>query len=132
MTATDLVQKFVRLESEVAAVKGDFTLFALFLREDVPDRWDLIVAAPWVGGDKEESVNFLIDQIKQRLGEQELTNLSRIVLADPDDVSVANFNRAIRVEHGPPIEVVDSNFFGMPIKHAYIITSKRPQAPVER
>ncbi len=127
MTVAELTEKFTRLESQIAQEKGDFTLFALFMREDVPDRWDLIVSAPWLGDDKRAAVSYLVDQIKSKLGERDLTNLSRIVLIDPKDVAVENLNRAIHVEHGS-VEVRDSNFFGLPIKHAYIITSKRPPA----
>jgi hypothetical protein len=34
----------------------------------------------------------------------------------------------VQIEHGG-VEVRDSNFFGLPVKHAFIITSKRPPAP---
>lgn len=131
MMVADPTEKFARLESQIAHEKGDFTLFALFLREDVPDRWDLIVSAPWVGEDKESAVSYLVGQIKSKLGEQDLTSLSRIVLIDPEDVAVQNLNRAIQVEHGN-VEVRDSNFSGLAIKHAHIITSKRSPAPAPK
>ena len=38
MIDTDFPAKFAKLESAVAAERGDFALFALFLREDVHDR----------------------------------------------------------------------------------------------
>jgi hypothetical protein len=125
MTVAELTQNFARLESQLAKEKGAFALFALFLREDVPDRWDLIVSAPWVGEDKQSAVSYLVSQIKSKLGEQDLTRLSRIVVIDPDDVAVQNLNRDIEVEHGN-VEVRDSNFFGLAVKQAHIITSKRP------
>jgi hypothetical protein len=131
MTVAELTQKFTALESSIAEEKGAFALFALFMREDAPDRWDLIVAAPWVGEDKRSAVDYFVAQIKSRLGDQDLTNLSRIVVIDPDDVAVQNLNCAIQTEHGS-IEVRDSNFFGLPVKHAYIITSKRPAAPMAK
>ncbi len=129
MTATEIANNFARLESRIAQKKGDFTLFALFLREDVPDRWDLIVSAPWVGADRDAAVNYFVDEIKSFLGTQDLTALSRILIVDPNDAAVQALNRAIKVEHGSA-EVRDSSFFGLPIKHAYIITSKLPGAPV--
>jgi len=101
------------------------------MREDVPDRWDLIVSAPWVGEDKQGAVDYLVAQIKSRLGKEHLTCLSRIVPADPDHVAVQDLNRAIQVEHGN-VEVNDRNFFGLAIKRAHIITSKRPPAPAAR
>lgn len=123
MTGSEFTEKFRELESHIAEEKGGFVLFALFMREDAPDRWDLIVSAPWVGGDKPSAVNYFVSQIKSRLGEQDLTNLSRIVVVDPQDAAVQALNRAIAIEHGR-VEVTDSNFFGLHIKHAYIITSK--------
>ena len=128
MMVSDLKEKFSELESQIAADKGGFTLFAPFMREDAPDRWDLIVSAPWTGADKQRAVNYFVTEIKSRLGEPGLTSLSRIVVVDPQDAAVQAINRAIQIEHGT-VEVRDSNFFGLPIKHAYIITSKRPPAP---
>lgn len=131
MTVTNLIEKFARLEAEIAQERGDFTFFALFMREDVPDRWDLIISAPWVAEDKQGAVHYLVAQIKSRLGKEDLICLSRIVPVDPEDVAVQNLNRAIQVEHGN-VEVNDSNFFGLAIKRAHIITSKLPPAPATR
>ena len=128
MTGRELSDKFRDLERRIAETKGDFVLFALFLREDVPDRWDLIVSAPWVGSSKREAVDYFVNQIKLQLGEEDLTNLARIIVVDPGDAAVQALNQAVSIEHGG-VEVRDSSFFGLPIKHAYIITSKRPSAP---
>ncbi len=125
MTTTELPAKFGKLESDVSAARGDFALFALFLREDLPDRWDLMVSAPWASADQKGALDYLISRIKSDMEPADLTQLSRIVFIDPKDASVQNLNQAIRVEHGA-VEVRDSNFFGLPIKHAFIITSKRP------
>ncbi len=127
MIITELANRFTDLESQLAREKGDFALFALLLREDVPDRWDLVVSAPWVVEDRQAALQFFIKRIQSQLGAPILTDLSRIVFVDPQDPSVQNLNRAIHVEHGV-VEVKDSDFFGLPIKHAYIITSKRPKA----
>jgi hypothetical protein len=47
-----ILQRFAALEASIAEEKGSFALFALFMRKEVPDRWDLIVSAPWLGDDK--------------------------------------------------------------------------------
>jgi hypothetical protein len=128
MTVSELTEKFTELESCIAEEKGPFALFALFMREASPDHWDLIVSAPWAGGDKPSVVDYFVSQIKSRLGAQVLTSLSRIVVIDSQDAAVQALNRAIQVEHGR-VEVRDSDFFGQTVKHAYIIASQRPQAP---
>jgi hypothetical protein len=65
------------------------------------------------------------------LSPQDLTNLSRIVFIDPQDASVLALNKAVHVEH-EVVEIRDSNFFGLPIKHAFIITSKRVDTAVPK
>ena len=49
-------EKLVPVERQIAAEKGAFLLFALFLREDAPDVWDLVVAAPWIEANKSEAL----------------------------------------------------------------------------
>ena len=127
MTTPELVQRFAELERQIAQDKGDFALFALFMREEVPDRWDLMVSAFWVGGDNSAAVDYLVAQIKFKLGDDDLISLSRIVVIDPEDAAVQKLNRAVHVEHGN-VEVRDSTFSGLAIKQAHIITSSRPPA----
>ena len=125
----DIVEKFASLEAVVAEKRGDFSLFALFLREDSPDRWDLLVAAPWASQSMNETVEYLVNEIKSQLGSQELINLSRIIVLDPHNLEVQEFTKAFPVEHGR-LEVWDRIIFGLPIQHAFIITSKSPEVPV--
>ena len=124
MRLAELTERFRRLESHVSQQKGDFSLFALLLREGAPDRWDLIVSAPWVMHDKESALDYFVETIKSVLGAEELVNLSRIVFVDPDDVSIADLNRTVSVEHGS-VEMRDTMFSGQPIRQGVIITSKR-------
>lgn len=128
MTVTELTEKFTELESHIAEEKGDFAFFALFLPEDAPYYWDVMVAAPWAGDDTRSTVDYFVEQIKSRLGAQVLMSLSRIVVIDPQHAAVQALNREIQIEHGR-LEIRDRDFFGLPIKHAYIITSKPAPAP---
>ena len=130
---TDIAEKFASLEAVVAKKKGDFSLFALFLREDAPDRWDLMVAATWASQNKNETVEYLVNEIKSHpdLGPQELINLSRILVVVPHDPEVQKFTKTFPVEHGR-LEVRDRIIFGLPIQHAFIITAKDSGVPVSR
>ena len=129
MTGADVAAAFVRLQSHLAARNGEFSFFALFQRDEVPDRWDLIVSARWLGSDRTAAVRILVDEIKSFLGTPYLIALSRIIIVDPSDPQLKTISRSISTEHGPA-EVRESYFFGLPIKHAYIITSKPQEAPV--
>lgn len=120
----DLLGKFVELEQRLSQEKGEFSLFALFLREDALDKWDLIVAAPWIDVSRKQALAYITAEIQQLFNSEELATLSRVVLVDQSNPAVEAMNQAINCQHGQT-EVRDSNFFGLQIKHAYIITSQR-------
>lgn len=119
-----MIDKLAALEHDIASEKGEFSLFALFLREDVENKWDLLASAPWLETNEKAGLEYLVNQIRSRLDTQELLSLSRIVLLENDNPVLEAVRRAIRVRHGR-VEVEDSEFFGVSIKHAYLITSQR-------
>ena len=122
------VEKLVRAEREMSEDKGQFALFAFFLREDAPDLWDLIVSAPWITKDKPGSLKYIASKVQGTLTAEELLKVSRIVIIEKDNPALEALHRAIRIEHGSA-EILNSNFLGLQIKHAFIITSIRDEAP---
>ena len=125
------IEKLASLEREIAAEKGEFSLFALLLREDADNKWDLLASAPWLVTNQRESLDYLVNQLRSRLDTQELLSLSRIVLLEEDNPVLEAIHKEIRVRHGMA-EVRDSIFFGVSVKHAYIITSARDKASRNR
>jgi len=126
----ELLDKLLTLEKKLSAEKGDFILFALFLREDAEDKWDLVVSASWLDAKKKESFEYLAGQLKASFNIQELLIISRIVILDEENPGLDAIARALHAEHSM-VQVRDSNFFGLQIKHAYIITSKVPM-PIKK
>ena len=125
------IEKLASLERDITSEKGEFSLFALFLREDADDTWDLLASAPWLEVDKRESLEYLVNQLRSRLDTQELLSLSRIVVLEEGNPVLEAIHKRIKVRHGM-VEVRDSISFGVPIKHAYIITSERENSPRSR
>lgn len=125
-----LIEKLVSLERQISTEKGEFSLFALFLREDAPNKWDLVASAPWIETGKKETLDYFAKLLRSSLDLQELLSLSRIVLIDLNNPGLKAIHKDIRVEHGI-VEIKDSNFFGLDIKHAYIITSKKEDTVVK-
>jgi len=121
----ELLDRFVGIERTLSQENGEFALFALFLREDAADKWDLLVAAPWIKADRKTALSLVTGKIQETFAPQELSLLSRVVLVELANPAVEALNQAVRIQHGPAAEVRDSNFFGLQIKHAYIITSQR-------
>lgn len=124
----NFVDKLKRIEGQLAQEHGPFTLFALFLREDAPGKWDLVIAAPWIEKNKQSALKTVAQTLQKSLKQYELLNLSRIVIIDQSNPALDALHRAIHVEHGDT-EIKDSTFFGLQIKHAYLITSRRANSP---
>ena len=117
-------EKLQKVEKELSDSKGQFELFALFLREDAPNKWDLLISADWARENKKDAINCILEEVRKVLSDQELLMLSRLIILDKDDMALKALHGAINTEHGLA-EISDSNFFGLAIKHAYLITSKK-------
>lgn len=117
-------EKLQKVEKELSDSKGQFELFALFLREDAPNKWDLLISADWARENKKDAINCILKEVRKVLSDQELLMLSRLIILDKDDMALKALHGAITAEHGLA-EISDSNFFGLAIKHAYLITSKK-------
>ncbi len=126
-----LLGKLTAMEREVSQEEGDFRLFALFLREDSPDKWDLLVSAPWLDTDRSGGMDYLAQQVRSRLDTKELLSLSRLVFIGADNPGIRAILQAFHAQHSQ-IELHDCNLFGLQIKHAYIITSDRTKIADQR
>ncbi len=119
----DLIGRFKKIELEISQEKGEVNLFALFLREDALDQWDVLIASAWAEKDKKATLAYLASKIQKKFTPSELVQLSRIVIIDTNNPALPSINQAIQINHGS-IEIQNSNFFGLEIKHAHIITSQ--------
>lgn len=119
-----LIDKFATVEKNISDEKTGFVLFALFLREEAQDKWDLVLSAKWFEDDKKKTLDYIVKKIKNKLKLQNMTRISRIILLHPFDQFVKTINNAIKIEHGKT-EIIDCQFNNIFIKHAFIITSKR-------
>ena len=109
---------------QVEARKGRFTLFGLFLREDSPGLWDLVLAAPWLENGKLKALGEFAQTMSEALGQDEVMSFSRIVTLNHDNPSL----RAILSETGSlkrPLEKQGHDLFGLPIEHAVILRAAK-------
>jgi len=90
-------EKLQIVEKNLSESKGQFELFALFLREDSPDKWDLLISADWARADKKTSINSIIKEIKKVLSDHEMLMLSRIIILDKDEAVVKAIHQAVKV-----------------------------------
>src|ERR1022692_1693682 len=73
--ATGPLRKAMR---EIAARKGDFTLFALLMRADSLGRWDLVVSAPWLESGKLKATSELVELLSDSIGREALQQFARV------------------------------------------------------
>jgi hypothetical protein len=119
---TQFIDKLRKIEEEITTEKGSFLLFALFLRDDAPNVWDLLVSAPWIEEDNMGALRYISKKLNDKLTEDEILNLSKIVIIDQSNPGLEAITKAVNIQHGL-VEIKDSDFFGLQIKHAQIITS---------
>ncbi|NQS98456.1 MAG: hypothetical protein HQ591_08385 [candidate division Zixibacteria bacterium] len=119
-----LAEKLIAMEREISSEKGPFSLFALFLREESPNRWDLVVSAPWIKVDEVSALRYMSNSLQSYLNIEDIIFISRIIFIDVNNPELDNIHKFISMEH-TITEVKNCIFFGLDIRHAYIITSKR-------
>jgi hypothetical protein len=118
----DLAEKVSLVEKDIAKERGSLNLFALFEREDLHDRWDLVISASWARMD-DASLDYVVGIIKRHLAPRDMTRLARIVILPADEDPVRSINERYDVEHGE-VELNNPARFGLPVRYGYIITSR--------
>jgi len=115
--------KVAGVEKDIASEKGPLNLFALLERDDLPDKWDLVVSASWAREDQ-ATLRYIAGAVQRHLSPQDVVGLARIVILRAGEDPVRSINENYDVEHGQ-IELNEPARFGLPVKHGYIITSRR-------
>ena len=124
MIPTDKLRQFMK---RVEAQKGRFTLFGVFMREDSPGRWDLVVSAPWLEAGKLKALGEFVKKMSDAFGQDDVTSFSRIVTLNHDDPAL----QAILTEAGPVKKLLEKqgrSLFGLPVEHAVILRANHPKA----
>lgn len=119
----ELAEKLGRLERTLSEEKGPFNLFALFLREDAPAVWDLVVAAKWIEDDRPAALADISRRVRASLRRDEITKISRVVIVETTDPALKALTSTMSVDHSLA-EVANSTFFGLAIRQAFIITAQ--------
>ncbi len=119
-----LVKKLIPVEKEMAAEKGPFLLFALFMPQHGYGKWDVLVSAPWLDRGVRECWQYITRNIQQAITMEELLKISRVVIIEYDHPDLEEVYEMVDVEHGLA-EIKDEVFFEVEIRWAYFITSRR-------
>lgn len=108
--------------------KGDLLIFAIFLREEPLEKWDVLVAADWLNSVDMDAYKVVASNIQQALDGSELVQFSRVVILDQDDPVVSFLLDLETIKNGGYKELnaeTLSEKFKFVIKRAYLLRSKK-------
>ncbi len=130
--AMSMAYKFRDAEKQISYEEGDFYLFGLFEREQVPGRWDLVASAPWLKTDR-EGTHHLIVTLRDKMDIEDWSLIGAVVPLEPSAFFVQGVTNQLYLEHGVE-EINDFNplnqgTIGIRIGHAFLITSNPSPSP---
>jgi hypothetical protein len=117
------LDRFRQMLSQIQSERGGVVLFGLFEREDSPQKWDLVISAPWVVPNRKAAVDGIVIRLHTLFKPEELTFLSRVIALSPTDGFVLQVTGALGVTGGAVTHVQDSWFNGMVLHNAVILQS---------
>lgn len=121
-----LIAKLKSIEQRLSKERGRFWLFALLQRDDFPGKWDLLVSGEWLQEKERKSLDHVIAAIEQEFDQDDLLQLSRVVVLNPDNPIVQDLTTVFSQEHKlTRIQNIMVN--GMHFIQGVIITSRRPK-----
>src|SRR5436305_13267450 len=94
------VEKLKATEGEIAGERGGFALFALFEREELPGKWDVVFSAPWVRESKRSAIGYVVEKTCATLDSEEFLSIARFVPLRPTEDFVRALTQRVGVEHG--------------------------------
>jgi hypothetical protein len=126
----EYIDKIIEVEKKISEELGEFNLFVLFEREDIKDRWDILISMPFSEEMKNEIITKIHSELLKVLPNEAVIKLSRIVMFETSNPIVESFNMLAKVKHGN-VEIKDSLVSNIRIKQALLITSQRFLTTVE-
>lgn len=107
---------------------GPLLVFALFLRADPLEKWDIVLSATWLNPNDISSYNIVTSKIQAVLSTSELVQLARVVILTDSDPVVSFLQNSETVINGHFGEVSGDTFtekFGFTIKKAYLLRCQK-------
>ncbi len=124
-----------KLKSVVLALEKEhqpILFFALFLREDSLQKWDIVISAPWLNPSEMHAYQIIASKLQATLSSSEIIEISRAVILDHTDPAILFLQEVCPLTNGgfkesPKDFSVEplSEKFGFTIKKAYILRCQK-------
>ena len=113
----NMVEKIGRILESVEDEKRPLKFAALIERDDNLGRFDLTIAADWIKNDK-EFLDYLIPKLTNILSDEDITQLSRVVVLNPKGAFIKDFSQYMH--YGLHSEIRDMSIGGINLRYAHI------------
>lgn len=122
-----LAEEFCKAEAKVAQECGNFSLFGLFETEEMPGKWDLVAAAPWLDRTR-HPIKEVIDAVSKHFSVKDWKIISVVVTMKTDSDFAQAITRKYYLEH--QVEEIGNTYVnGVYISHTFLITSNASPVP---
>ena len=118
-----VVKQLQKMERDLSETKGGFVFFGLMLPEDGPNKWRVVMSAPWIDGHQHEALGVVLNEMDQYLASDDRFDLS-IQMVRTDDSTLEPIHEALEIRHGL-VEIFDVDLFRETIRRGYIITAQK-------
>ncbi|MBI5273406.1 MAG: hypothetical protein HY861_05445 [Chlamydiia bacterium] len=128
----EILEKLKSIVVNLEKDHGPILIFALFLREDPLEKWDIVVSASWLNPGDMNAYNTIIDRFRGVLVQADLMQFSRLVILDANDPVVSFLQDSCVITNGH-IETLPGDVFSekfkFTIKSACVLRCQRLSAP---
>ena len=118
------IDKLKKIGRELTKEYGPLNLFAFSEREDLNDKWDVLISVSPIPKNVKEFINDLIKRFQKELLPSELVQISWFVFLEPNHPVVQHMNMFAHVENSD-IEIRNSSINNVKIWHAIVLSSTR-------
>lgn len=120
----ELIEKLISLIKDLEREYGSPLICALFLRDGVQEKWDMLISAMWLNSKNMQSHKIISSKLQESLNDSELALFYRLVIPEPSDPVIAYLKSLETIKNGvynelPTNELTEK--FKYIIKKAYLL-----------
>lgn len=87
-----MVEKFKKILAEIRNTRGEVSIFGILRIDDVTDKWNIIISAPWLENihtaerdDVLQYYKYLVETCKKHLTQEELAQINSLGIFKKDE-----------------------------------------------
>lgn len=118
-------KEIIEIGKDISITFKTLNLFGIFEREDIQNKWDVIISTPLGKLKKNTILEKVVTFFNKRIPQEGLLKISRFIYLEPEHPFVLNINRVAKVNIPATLDLNNSTLNNVFIKHALIFSSKR-------